>query len=111
MALGKLQSVAKNMCLLLHRIRRLKLWTFDIPATTAEPICPRNLPGYCPLGWKEINMDPSFFPDFWLPAFNSPNANNKWPTPWVFPFNLGCGLAARKIPRVGGAKSAMMPAL
>ncbi len=21
-------------------------------------------------------MDPSFFPDFWLPAFNSPNANN-----------------------------------
>ena len=26
---------------------------------------------------RTSTTDPSFFPDFWLPAFNSPNADNK----------------------------------
>ncbi len=34
MALGELQSVAKNMCWFFHGIRRLRLWHFAIPPNT-----------------------------------------------------------------------------
>jgi len=77
MALGKLQSVAKNMCWFFHRIRRLRLLPFAIPPQFAKTVCPRLPPGYCALGWKEIDYGPVFTLDFWLPAYNFPNANNK----------------------------------
>ncbi len=59
-------------------------------------------------------MAPSFFPDFWLPAFNSPNANNKLRPclkPWDFPVDLGCGPGGRKIPRLAGQNSAVITVL
>jgi hypothetical protein len=49
--------------------------------------------------------------DFWLPDFNSPNANNIFFSrlkPWNLPGSLGCSPAGREIPRFRGEKSAMM---
>jgi len=75
MALGKLQSVAKNMSCFFHGIRRLNLWNSVFPLNTGKPICPRGLPGYCALEYEKINYGIVFLWNFWLPACNFPNAN------------------------------------
>jgi len=84
----------------------LRLWNFAFRANPGKTICPRALPGYYALGWKEINDGFVFRMDFWLPACNSPNANNFCSSrrkPWDFQDSLDCGPVGRKIPE---AKSA-----
>jgi len=44
MALGELQSVAKNMCCFFHGIRRLKLWNFCFFTNTGNPSAPEPFP-------------------------------------------------------------------
>jgi hypothetical protein len=85
MALGKLQSVAKNMCWFFHGIRRLTLWPFASPPNPNKPLCPTYLPGYCPFGCQEIKYGSVFIMDFWLPDFHFPSTNNIFPPhpkPW-----------------------------
>jgi len=58
MALGELQSLAKNICWVFHGIRRLKLSNSINLANNGKSICPKDLPGYCTPGWREINYGP-----------------------------------------------------
>jgi hypothetical protein len=92
----------------------LRLWNFHFPANPGKTICPGALSGYCALGWTGNIYDFVLLMDFWLLAFNSPNANNI-SSPRLkhrdFPGSLGCGRGERKIPRLSGAKSAMMSLL